>query len=320
VAQRIDTLLLLALPAAGKSVIRRYLSAVSPEVAEEDFHLGPMVQLDDFPYVHLMRRISDVMGELGHRPAFFELGADHFRDPADFGTLIHLLNDDFVSLHETRPHAVRSPGEWIMGRFETARARMAMPDPFAQLDEGTQIALATAIHKEAGSVAAEWSARRRPPGSTVVIELSRGGPEGSALPLDPPHGYAHALPLLSQKILRGAAVLYVLVTPEGSRRRNKERARPGAQASTLHHEVPDTVMRAQFGLDDMKWLIDQSDQPGTITVRAHQSVFHLPVACFDNRRELSWFRGEDTAPRPAAEVGGVHAALREAFTQLTGGS
>src|SRR5438445_6161715 len=50
----LDVLLLLALPASGKSEVRRYLASLSPEQCRGDFHLGPTVQLDDYPYVHMM--------------------------------------------------------------------------------------------------------------------------------------------------------------------------------------------------------------------------------------------------------------------------
>jgi len=51
-AEVFDTLLLLALPASGKSEVRTYLTARDPA----RFHMGPTVQLDDYPYVHLQIR------------------------------------------------------------------------------------------------------------------------------------------------------------------------------------------------------------------------------------------------------------------------
>ena len=58
-SETLETVLLLALPASGKSEVRRYLNHLTPEQRSGDFHLGPTVQLDDFPYVHMMRRIDD---------------------------------------------------------------------------------------------------------------------------------------------------------------------------------------------------------------------------------------------------------------------
>jgi hypothetical protein len=315
-APLIDTLLLLGLPACGKSVIRRYLSTVSPEVAESDFHLGPTVQLDDFPYVHFMVRIDEILEDLGHGRTFLESGAEHFRDLREWGTLVHLLNQDYAALNASREPVVRQPGEWIVNRLETARTLAGVSAPFSHLEKGTRTAVVAAIDSEAAPFAAEWSTRTRPPGSTVVIEFARGGPEGSNLPLDPPHGYAHSLSLLSPEMLRRAAVLYLWVTPEDSRRRNQERARPGEDGSILHHGVPETVMRAQFGIDDMRWLIDHSEQPGTISVAAHDSTFHVPFACFDNRRELTLFQRDDPTTWPPRQAEEIHAALHEAFAGL----
>ena len=39
----LDVLLLLALPASGKSELRRYLAHLDPEIAAADFGLGPTV-------------------------------------------------------------------------------------------------------------------------------------------------------------------------------------------------------------------------------------------------------------------------------------
>ena len=61
----IDTLLLLALPASGKSEVRKYLAWLSPEKCRDDFGVGPNVQLDDFPYVHFMRRVDETLEKLG---------------------------------------------------------------------------------------------------------------------------------------------------------------------------------------------------------------------------------------------------------------
>ena len=57
-ANHLDVLLLLALPASGKSEARTYLASLSPEECEQHFGIGHTVQLDDFPYVHIMRRVD----------------------------------------------------------------------------------------------------------------------------------------------------------------------------------------------------------------------------------------------------------------------
>ena len=64
-------------------------------------------------------------------------------------------------------------------------------------------------------------------GRTIVIEFARGGPQNSSMPLTPPYGYQYSFGRLSDHILGRAAILYIWVTPEESRRKNEERAKPG---------------------------------------------------------------------------------------------
>ena len=95
VADILDTVLLLALPASGKSEVRRYLDLVDSDSRVGDFHLGPTVQLDDFPYVHLMRRCDESLRAIGEPSIFFEADDQPFRDARDWGTLIELVNEDY---------------------------------------------------------------------------------------------------------------------------------------------------------------------------------------------------------------------------------
>jgi hypothetical protein len=55
----LPTLLLFSLPASGKSEMCRYLGSLTADQCRSDFHMGPTLQLDDYPYVHLMHRIDD---------------------------------------------------------------------------------------------------------------------------------------------------------------------------------------------------------------------------------------------------------------------
>ncbi|MBI4667811.1 MAG: hypothetical protein HY747_01295 [Elusimicrobia bacterium] len=123
----LETILLLALPASGKSEVRRYLSRLAPDVCEKDFHLGPTVQLDDYPYVHLMRRIDEELVKAGGGRIFFKAPDKPFNDAHDWGTLIALINEDYDGL--VIPAQVRhtrvgghldsrsSPGQALDSRF-----------------------------------------------------------------------------------------------------------------------------------------------------------------------------------------------------------
>jgi hypothetical protein len=323
-AQTIPTLLLLALPASGKSEIRRYLSSLNPDRAATDFGLGRSVQLDDYPYVHLMRRISSELRHLYESPVFFGSDSTPFLEPADWGTLIHLVNEDYADLGRPRePEPPPSAAGWLLDRMDRARRMVGLPAVLTDVSNGEREMLALAVEADARQL---WSDRQAAinedaAGATVVIEFARGGPEGASLPLAGSHGYLYSLSQLSPEILKAASILYVWVTPEESRRRNVERAQPGidGDASILHHGVPEIVMRQDYGIDDLLWLIEQSDRPDTIRVEAHGDVFQLPVAVFDNRTDQTSFLREDPATWPEEAVAGLHAELEEAFTSIAAG-
>lgn len=84
------------------------------------------------------------------------------------------------------------------------------------------------------------------------------------------------------------------------------------------------VMLGQYGTDDMAWLLEQSDRPGTIRVerlvqdgdRYQTRVFHLPVARFDNRNDLTTFVREDQKQWKPADMSAIHSGLKAAFDQL----
>ena len=314
----IDTLLLLALPASGKSELRRYLEHLDPVVAEADFHLGPTVQLDDYPYVHLMRRIGEELSGMGKSPAFFESAETKFMDPRDWGTLIHLLDDDFAMLGTT-PTRPASAARWLFDRIDAGRRTVGAEPVFEQLAPQILDRLAATLEDEAvglwidlASTVSAWK-----PGDTVVIEFARGGPEGASLPLEAPYGYAYSLSDLSTEILSRASILYVWVTPEESRRRNEERARPGrdGDASILHHGVPESVMRGEYGTDDLPWLIEQGGG-SAVHVETGAGSFDLPVGVFDNRTDHTSFLRAEPEEWPPDAVALLHQNLRKAFEQL----
>ena len=299
-------LLLLALPAAGKSEVRAYLDQLDA-AGLADLGLGPQVHLDDYPYVHLMRRISAEMRRSGMPPAFFADDRSPMLGPRDWGTLIMLLNEDYAAL-AGRPR----PGS-ILDRFERARSAIGAAAPFASIPGPHRDRIEAAIAEEVPS--APGPARD---GSTVVIEFARGGPEGAGMPLPPPLGYRHSLSLLDPEILSRAGILYVWVTPEESRRRNRERALPGPEgdASILHHGVPEAVMRADYGVDDMAWLLETSGRPGLVTVEAGGRRFEVPAARFDNRDDATSFLRDDPASWPPGRVAALHSRLRSALAPL----
>ncbi len=322
-ARILDTVLLTALPASGKSEVRRYLALQDPLTVVEDFHMGPTVQLDDYPYVHMMRRISQEMVSAGLDPVFFTSNDQPFRDPKDWGTLIELVNEDYRDLHQRPRIEAASAAEWLFDRLDAARRRVGAEPALGKLGTEERAGLAEALEAEARELLDEKMAGipEDLAGKTIVIEFARGGPQGSSMPLDPPYGYAYSFSRLSDEILARAAVLYIWVTPEESRRKNEERAKPGPEgdASILHHGVPIAVMLGDYGTDDMGWLIEQSDRPGTVRVETRGQDFYLPVARFDNRTDLTTFIREDRESWPEEKVAAIHEELKRALTELAEG-
>jgi hypothetical protein len=313
----IDVLLLFALPASGKSEVRRYLASLTPEQCRDQLHLGPTVQLDDYPYVHMMRRVSQELRKRGADGIFFDSDDLPMKQPLDWGTLIELLNEDFDDLKLRRRPAAAAAGEWLLERFDRARAKVGAP-AFVALPAAKRKELAGALEREAAELLRDKNAGVPDSleGRTVVIEAARGGPDGAAMPLPAPLGYRYSIGALSDEILSRASILYVWVTPEESRRKNHERTDPNDPGSILHHGVPDAVMYGDYGCDDMEWLIRQSDRPDTVRIEIRGKTFHIPVARFDNRVDKTTFvRAERAAWKPA-DVAALHAGLQGAFEKL----
>ncbi|MCB2223628.1 MAG: hypothetical protein KQH83_05570 [Actinobacteria bacterium] len=304
-----DILLLLALPAAGKSEIRTYLDSLDGD-ALADLGFGPQVQLDDYPYVHLMRRISQEQRARGLAPSFFADDASQMLEPRDWGTLIHLLNEDYAALEGTPVAGT------VLERFDRARAAAGAAPATAGMDAAARAEIEAAVAGEAPP-----PPQPAAPGSTVVVEFARGGPEGASMPLPAPLGYRYALACLDPGLLRRAAILYVWVTPAESRRRNRDRAAPGPEgdASILHHGVPEVVMRGDYGTDDLGWLLETSGTPGAVAVERDGERFEIPTARFDNRTDLTSFLRGDPASWPSDAVALVHGRLREALRPLREG-
>jgi len=70
--------------------------------------------------------------------------------------------------------------------------------------------------------------------------------------------------------------------------------------------------------------MEQSDRPGSLRVerivpegdRYATKVYHLPVARFDNRKDLTTFVREDPKLWKPADVEAIHSELKAAFDQL----
>jgi hypothetical protein len=308
-----DTILLLALPASGKSEVRKFLSGFDGAACRRHFRMGETVQLDDYPYVHLMRRVDEALRASGAEGVFFGAPDAGFADPRDWGTLIELVNEDFADLRGGGVPPDGSFARWLIERLDRAREKVGSPRLTACLSQRARTIVEAAIEAEASELARDkWaSIPATLDGRTVVIEFARGGADGSAMPLPAPFGYRYSLGRLSDEILSRAAILYIWVTPEQSRAKNENRADPNNPGSILHHGVPLRVMLGDYGCDDIEHLIQVGGDGTSVRVTSAMSGrnFRVPTARLDNRSDLTTFaRTERSTWAPQQE-----AALREAL-------
>ncbi|GAB4033441.1 MAG: hypothetical protein Fur0012_13150 [Elusimicrobiota bacterium] len=313
-----NIVLLTALPASGKSEVRRFLANVEPEKLARDFHIGETIQLDDFPYVHMMRRLDDELAALGKERMFFASPDKPFRNPADWGTLIETINQDYRDLLSSKKYDVASAGEWLMDKIETASKKVGVKPRLSTLDADTRKKLADRIEKESADLLKDKYASYTKDfnGKTIVIEFARGGADGSSMPLKAPFGYDYSFSCLDEDILKKAVILYIWVTPEESRRKNNARANPDDPGSILHHGVPMEVMLNDYGTDDMQWLYDHSEVKDTITVKKGSLKFHVPFARFDNRVDKTSFLRDEKGKWDAKKVEEVRNGIKSATDVL----
>jgi hypothetical protein len=317
-SKALETVLLLALPASGKSEVRRYLDRMNPEKRRNDFFMAETVQLDDFPYVHLMRRVDDELAKLGKPRVYFHSPDRPYQDPKDWGTLIELLNEDYEDLIAKKKHAPASAAQHLFDRFDRSSKAVGAKARMVELDSATRDTVAQALEKEArdllnSKIAAYPESLE---GKTLVVEFARGGKQGSSMPLPEPFGYRYSISRLSDALLEKASILYIWVTPEESRRKNTARTDPNDPGSILHHGVPMEVMLNDYGCDDMTWLEENSTKPGTVTIETRGRTYQLPIARFDNRVDKTSFIREDEKSWKPEQVSAVHEGLQTALTKL----
>lgn len=315
----LDLVLLIALPASGKSEVRRYLTHALHDHSVDTFHFADTVQLDDYPYVEFMRETDFALVELGLESAFFtERGLGGFRDGAFWGTLLQLVNDDFGVMADPKTPLPSGDPVALFARFDAALEAVGATPVFRPLDDDVRARLATRLAGKAAWLVDELLSQR--PASlddkTLVIEFARGGPVGAAMPLTRPHGYGWNLAQLRPEILEQAAVLYIWVEPEESRRKNAARMPKPGDDTTIFHAAPESVMLNDYGCDDIAWLVEQAEQPNTIEIEAHGRTWVLPIGRFDNRRDLTTFlRGDPDGwdPELRAEL---HTELKATMDRL----
>lgn len=308
-----NTVLLVALPASGKSEVRNFMANIEPERLQEEFHIGANLQLDDFPYVHMMRRIDNELMALGEERLYYP-GEDPFIDGRDWGTLCQLLNEDYKDMMNRTVVNPESAAEYLMERMDRASMAVGLPPRNSLLKPEVRKAVAEKLEAEARKMLDDKHAQYPESfeNKTIIIECARGGKDGSSMPLTSTFGYQYSFPQFCPEILENAVILYIWVTPEESRRKNNARANPDDPGSNLFHGVPMSVMLGDYGCDDMEYLLEHSEINDTITVESCGRTYHLPIGVFDNRVDKTSFLRADKSEWDPAMVEDVTAAIRTA--------
>ena len=75
-------------------------------------------------------------------------------------------------------------------------------------------------------------------------------------------------------------------------------------------------MKAEYGTCDMAYLKEISKEPGTVTVDVEGATFHVPVALFDNRTDLTTFLRKDEQEWTAEEIQAIHGSIKATCDEL----
>jgi len=265
-----------------------------------------------------MRRIDDELAAAGAPRVFFHSPIAPSRTAETGGRSSSSSTRTTPTSSPGGGHFPPCPGLWLLDRVDVARARFGAAPALGQLPARTREHVACRLAKEARALLDEKHENYPTTltGKTILIEFARGGPDGSKFPLVEPLGYQGSIPCLSPAILERAAILYIWVTPEESRRKNVARTDPNDPGSILHHGVPHEVMMKDYGCDDMEHLLSTSPKPGHVRLAAFGREFLLPVARLDNRVDKTSFIREPREKWDPKNVKALHEGLRSAFAGL----
>ncbi len=124
-------------------------------------------------------------------------------------------------------------------------------------------------------ISLDYSKRLRDVGNyhdqyTTVIEFSRGKEHG---------GYQAAFAHLSDDILKKAGIVYIDVSYEESKRKNRRRFNPEKPDSILEHGLPDEKLERLY--KEIDWDEVRGNDPEYIEIKGHR----VPYVVFENEPE-----------------------------------
>jgi hypothetical protein len=123
---------------------------------------------------------------------------------------------------------------------------------------------------------------------TTIIEFARGREHG---------GFSRAFEHLSPEVIRRAAILYVNISYEESRRKNRQRFNPDRPDSILEHGLPDQKMERLYKYSD--WAELSAADPHFITIQGQA----VPYVVFENGDDVTTNRGDALGQRLEETLG-----------------
>ncbi len=206
------SIILIGRPAAGKSEIIDFLKQTPLPERQRRFHIGELVEIDDFPFLWEKFEEDDILESQG-RERLWTTPDYYFKDEWFWNFMILKINNAYE-------------------RFAAARS----------------------THQ------------------TALVEFSRGGSEG----------FRQAFSVLSERVRSESGLIYIDVSYAESVRKNRRRARAGAEHSILHHSLPDAKMERYYKVND--WHAIAGERPeGEIDMGG----IGVPFAVFENEPEVT---------------------------------
>jgi len=102
-ADHFEILVLLARPAAGKSEVIHYLKSLTTEERLIRFHIGNLLELDDFPMLWTWFEEDDLLQRMGH-PRLYTDNNGYFIAPYLWNLLIERIGLDYHKMLRDQPN------------------------------------------------------------------------------------------------------------------------------------------------------------------------------------------------------------------------
>jgi hypothetical protein len=126
--------------------------------------------------------------------------------------------------------------------------------------------------------------------NTVLLEFSRGSEHG---------GYDRAFAYLPEDVIGKLSVVYIRVSFEESRRKNRRRSNPDRPYSILEHSLPDSKLERLYRDDDWPALCAQD--PRFLSIQGRK----VPYTVFENEDDLTTSGGAALGARLAQVLGSL---------------